>query len=165
MESNNEFYTVRGYQLLKKNKKMLTSAMEDYLEMIYRNCLEEGYMRISTLSELLNVRPSSSTKMVQRLAAIGLVDYKRYGIIFLTDTGREIGEFLLKRHNIVEKFLSTIGITENLLKETELIEHNVSVNTLQNIYLLNEFFNVNPDIFSKFKDFKEKYDIEGMFER
>ncbi len=165
MENNNEFYTVRGYQLLKKNKEMLTSAMEDYLEMIYRNSLEERYVRISTLAELLNVRPSSATKMVQKLAEIGLVDYKRYGIIFLTESGREIGEFLLKRHNIVEKFLSTIGITENLLKETELIEHNVSVNTLQNIHLLNEFFDTNPDIISRFRDFKEKYDTKGMFER
>jgi len=165
MESNNEFYTVRGYQLLKKNKKMLTSSMEDYLEMIYRNSLEEEYMRISTLSELLNVRPSSATKMVQRLAALGLVDYKRYGIIFLTESGKEIGQFLLRRHNIVEKFLSTIGIVENLLKETELIEHNVSVNTLQNIHLLNKFFEANPDVISKFKDFKEKYDVEGFFKR
>ncbi|HHV98759.1 MAG TPA: DtxR family transcriptional regulator [Clostridiaceae bacterium] len=164
MENNNEFYTVRGYQLLKKNKKMLTSSMEDYLEMIYRNSLEEGYMRISTLSELLNVRPSSATKMVQRLAAIGLVDYKRYGIIFLTESGKEIGKFLLNRHNIVEKFLKTIGIAENLLKETELIEHNVSVNTLQNIYLLNKFFDANPDIISKFEDFKEKSNIENMFD-
>lgn len=165
MERNNEFYTVRGYQLLKKNKKMLTSAMEDYLEMIYRNSLEEKYVRISTLAELLNVRPSSATKMVQKLAEMGLVDYKKYGIIFLTESGKDIGEFLLKRHNTVEKFLSTIGISENLLKETELIEHNLSVNTLQNIYLLNEFFDANPDIISRFKDFKEKYDMKGMFKR
>jgi len=164
MDNNNEFYTVRGYQLLKKNKKILTSAMEDYLEMIYRNSLGEGYMRVSTLSELLNVRPSSATKMVQRLADMGLVDYKRYGIIFLTESGKEIGEFLLKRHNIVEKFLKTIGIAEDLLKETELIEHNVSANTLQNIYLLNKFFDANPDVISKFEDFKVKSDIEGMFE-
>ena len=34
---NNQFHTVRGYQLLEQNKSVLTSAMEDYLEMIYRN--------------------------------------------------------------------------------------------------------------------------------
>lgn len=138
--------------------------MEDYLEMIYRNSLENRYVRINTLSELLNVRPSSATKMVQKLSQMGLLDYKRYGIVFLTESGKEIGEFLLKRHNIIEKFLKTIGITANLLIETELIEHNVSVNTLQNIYLINEFFDINPDLILKFEDFKKKYMTEGKLE-
>jgi len=62
---NSEFHTVRGYQLIEQEKKLLTSAMEDYLEMIFRNIKKEGYMRINTLAEMLNVRPSSATKMVQ----------------------------------------------------------------------------------------------------
>jgi len=33
---NSEFHTVRGYQLIEQEKKLLTSAMEDYLEMIFR---------------------------------------------------------------------------------------------------------------------------------
>jgi len=59
---NSEFHTVRGYQLIEQEKKLLTSAMEDYLEMIFRNIKKEGYMRINTLAEMLNVRPSSATK-------------------------------------------------------------------------------------------------------
>ncbi|HBM75724.1 MAG TPA: DtxR family transcriptional regulator, partial [Clostridiaceae bacterium] len=54
-----------------QEKRVLTSSMEDYLEMIYRNSLEAGSMRINTLSELLNVRPSSTTKMVQKLTKAG----------------------------------------------------------------------------------------------
>ncbi|GAE87129.1 iron-dependent transcriptional repressor [Acetivibrio straminisolvens JCM 21531] len=38
----NEFHTVRGYQLIEQEKKLLTSAMEDYLEMIFRNIGNEG---------------------------------------------------------------------------------------------------------------------------
>ena len=84
MDDNKKFHTVRGYQILDQNKKLLTSGMEDYLEMIYRNSLVDGYMRINTLSELLNVQASSTTKMVQKLTTLGLLDYKKYGIIFLT---------------------------------------------------------------------------------
>jgi len=149
-----EFHTVRGYQLINQDKKLLTPAMEDYLEMIYRNSLQEGYMRINTLSELLNVKPSSATKMVQKLTELELLDYKKYGIIFLTDKGKEVGQFLLNRHNIIEKFLQTIGISENILVETELIEHNVGDKTLQNIDILNTFFQQNPDTFEKFKDYQ-----------
>jgi len=130
--------------------------MEDYLEMIYRNVREGGYMRINTLAELLNVRPSSATKMVQKLASQGFLDYQRYGIISLTEKGRELGRFLLERHNIIERFLKSIGISENLLKETELIEHNVSANTLRNINYLNCFFDMHPEIVEEFEKFKRE---------
>ncbi len=146
MGNNREFRTVRGYQLLMRHKNLLTPAMEDYLEMIYRNSLDMGYIRINSLSELLNVKPPSATKMVQKLTALGFLCYQRYGIILLTENGKEIGEYLLKRHNIIEKFLKAIGISDNLLLETELIEHNISVNTLNNIEILNNFLEQNPEI-------------------
>lgn len=155
MSKNDRFYTVRGYQLLNQEDKSLTSGMEDYLEMIYRNMEKEGYIRINTLSRLLNVKPSSATKMVQKLAALGLVDYQKYGIIFLTEDGKKYGKFLLDRHNVIEKFLQNIGITENLLLETELIEHSISKNTMKNIDLLNGFFETHPGVLEEFKKFKE----------
>jgi len=155
MEELEKFHTVRGYQLLEQNKKLLTSAMEDYLEMIYRNSLTEGYMRINTLSELLNVQAPSATKMVQKLTGLGLLDYKRYGIIFLTENGRDIGKFLLQRHNIIEQFLRHLGVGESILQETELTEHNITAGTLQKIDLLNRFFDTYPDYIRKFQQFKK----------
>lgn len=154
MRNEREFYTVRGYELLDQDKKLLTSAMEDYLEMIYRDSMQEKYTRINTLSELLNVRPSSATKMVQKLTDMGLLDYKKYGIILLTDEGKKIGEFLLKRHNVIEKFLQTIGVNKNVLIQTELIEHNIDIDTLNCIDILNNFFERYPDILEKFIVYK-----------
>lgn len=153
MDEKQQFHTVRGYQLLDQNKNLLTSAMEDYLEMIYRNSLVEGYMRINTLSDLLNVQAPSTTKMVQKLNKLGLIDYKKYGIIFLTDSGKHIGQYLLKRHNIIETFLSNLDVRDNLLVETELIEHSVSVNTLSKLELFNRFIEANPDIQEMFKKY------------
>jgi len=155
MKGKKEFHTVRGYQLLEQNKRVLTSSMEDYLEMIYRHSLESGYIRINTLSELLNVHPSSATKMVQKLVKSGMVNYQKYGIIFLTEKGKQVGQYLYDRHNIIEKFLSIIGINENILVETELIEHNISPNTLLNIDLFNKFLEENPDFAERFREFKE----------
>ena len=157
MEEVQKFHTVRGYQLLEQNKKLLTSAMEDYLEMIYRNSLVEGYMRINTLSELLNVQAPSTTKMVQKLAKIGLLDYKKYGIIFLTENGKEIGKFLLQRHNIIETFLKNLGVKESLLIETELIEHTINATTLHKINIYNKFFEQNPEIVQKYEQFSLSY--------
>jgi DtxR family transcriptional regulator, Mn-dependent transcriptional regulator len=154
---NKEFHTVRGYQLLEQNKGLLTSAMEDYLEMIFRNSLEEGYLRMNNLAELLNVKPSSASKMVQKLGELGLLKYEKYGVVILTETGKEIGRELLSRHSVIEKFLRTIGISENLLVETELIEHNISSNTLNNIKILNHFFEKKPEMIHEYEKFKNSY--------
>jgi Mn-dependent transcriptional regulator len=156
VEGGLEFHTVRGYQLLNQSNNPLTPAMEDYLEMIYRNIEKNGYMRVNTLSDLLNVKPSSATKMVQNLAQLGFINYKKYGIIFLTEQGAFIGKFLLERHNTIERFLTLIGINEDALIETELIEHNISVNTTNTLKILNEFLIQNPDLLTKFEDFKAK---------
>ena len=156
MQEIEKFYTVRGYELLEKSKEHLTSAMEDYLEMIYRHSFDDGYIRINNLSELLNVHASSTTKMVQRLAKLDLVDYKRYGLVVLTKQGEEIGEFLLKRHEILEIFLKHLGI-ECVLQEVELMEHSITSNTLKNINLLNFFLESNPGILTNFKNFQDKY--------
>ncbi len=156
-----DFHTVRGYQLLAQEDKLLTPAMEDYLEMIYRNIRQEGYMRINTLSEMLHVKPSSATKMVQKLTELGLLDYKKYGIIFLTERGRQIGEFLLNRHNTIERFLKYIGSGDDLLTETELIEHIIGSDTLKNIDLLNKFLEMHPEVLSGFEKFKKEYSPAG----
>jgi len=154
LQETEKFYTVRGYELLDKNKKHLTSAMEDYLEMIYRHSFEEGYIRINILSELLHVNASSTTKMVQRLSSLNLVTYKRYGLVFLTKPGEEIGRFLLRRHTILEIFLKHLGI-EGVLQEVELMEHSITSNTLESINSLNVFLESNPSFLKNFKDFRE----------
>ncbi len=161
MEESSKFHTVRGYQLLEKENKYLTSAMEDYLEMIYRNSLVEGYMRINTLSELLNVAAPSATKMVQKLNRLGFLNYKKYGIIFLTESGIEAGRFLLDRHELIEKFLLNLGVSEDLLLETELIEHNISDTTLQKIVLYNKFMEDNPVIREGYMQFMKEQDNVG----
>lgn len=155
MEEISKFHTVRGYQLLEQNRKLLTSSMEDYLEMIYRNSLTSGYMRINTLSDLLNVAAPSATKMVQKLNKLELLDYKKYGIICLTESGRDIGKYLLQRHNIIEMFLKNLGVKENALTETELIEHSISAATLQKINVFNKFLDQNPDIIKKYEQFSQ----------
>lgn len=146
MDKEQEFYTVRGYEILNKRKKGLSPSMEDYLEMIYKCCLNEGYIRISSLAEQLNVKASSASKVVQKLSEAEYVNYEKYSIIQLTEKGRNIGEFLLHRHNTLETFLKNLGVKDNLLLDTELIEHHLSMETLKIIEKFNDFWNANPEI-------------------
>ncbi|WP_212904970.1 metal-dependent transcriptional regulator [Clostridium polyendosporum] len=85
LKKDREFHKVLGYQVLNVENKLLTLSME------------EEYVRINQLVDKLNVRPSSTTKVVKKLNELGLVDYQRYGIIQLMGEGKSIGDFLLKR--------------------------------------------------------------------
>lgn len=59
---NDGFYTLKGYTLMEHG--LLTAAMEDYLEMIYRMRQEEQeVVRVSALAAALHVQPSSASKM------------------------------------------------------------------------------------------------------
>lgn len=151
---NSDFRTVRGYQLANQQEGQLTPAMEDYLEMTYRLCVENDYTRIGQLSELLNVKPSSASKMIFKLANLGYLKYDRYEIIQLTDSGREIGEYLLKRHETIEHFLKLIG-SSNWLEETELIEHALSASTVLDLTDLLEFFQLDTAAYNSFHNFKQ----------
>ena len=156
--SNREFHTFRGYEIIKKNKEHLTPSMEDYLEMIYRYCQEEGYVRINQLAEKLNVKASSASKTVSKLAKKGYLNYEKYGIIQLTAKGEIMGAFLLDRHETVEAFLRHIGVLDTVLLETELIEHHLSLDTVKNIKILNDFLKSSPEILEKLQQFKLGYD-------
>lgn len=149
-----KFHTVRGYQLKNQNESGLTPALEDYLEMTYRLCIEEKYTRINRLSEYLHVRPSSASKMVSRLVELGYLEYDSLGSILLTGKGRKVGAYLLERHNIMERFFTLVG-SANCLEETELVEHMLCPSTVLKIKALMEFFAQNPDIVQQFKSFAD----------
>lgn len=157
MNNEKKFYTFRGYQILEQNGNNLTPSMEDYLEMIYRDYLKDGYARINKIAEQLNVQAPSVTNVVQKLDKIGMLKYEKYGIVQLTDKGKNVGEFLLNRHITLESFLKKIGVKDSLLKDTEMIEHNISMEALENIELLNQFLEENPNIIKQFDEFKEIY--------
>lgn len=161
---NSDFRTVRGYQLVNKREGKMTPALEDYLEMVYRLCLDNEYARVGKLSELLNVRPSSASKMILKLANLGYVKYDPYEVIQLTDPGKETGAYLLERHEIVEDFLNLIG-SVNPLEETELIEHSLSPDTVSDIASLLAFFKSNKELTNKFNVFKNNKETTKSFQK
>lgn len=151
--ANEDFYTFSEY--MKKEDDTLTASMEDYLEMIYRLSEKTGFTRIHDLAEALNVQPPSATKMVQKLSEIKLIDYEKYGIILLTNEGKESGHFLLDRHITIEAFLRILGVSENVLEETEKIEHTISNKTLEYFEDFIQFIQENPEIISKLDTFRK----------
>lgn len=129
--SDGEFHTLKGYQL--QSAEAITESMEDYLEMICRHIREKGYIRMSFLADQLHVRSSSASKMVGKLTELGLVRFEKYGLIFPTDKGMEIGEYLLWRHDVLDRFFRTLNHSEDELRQVELVEHFIDRPTLLNL--------------------------------
>jgi Mn-dependent DtxR family transcriptional regulator len=154
--ANKEFRTVRGYELLRQEDKVLTPSMEDYLEMACRLSRDKGYCRIGDLAAALNVQPPSASRMMRKLAETGYVNYKRYGLIELTGKGEKLGEYLLKRHDTIEQFLSIIGVAEGILEETEKIEHNISEGTLERVMILVAFMRNHRHCADAFNEYRKK---------
>jgi Mn-dependent DtxR family transcriptional regulator len=132
--------------------------------MTARLCLQSNYARVGRLSDLLNVKPPSASKMISKLSLLGYLKYDRYDIIQLTEKGWETGAYLLKRHETVEDFLRLIG-SSNPLEETELIEHSLSVSTLEALEDILAFFRMNSALQGSFDEFKKyrkaSYDAGG----
>ena len=148
------FFTFREY--MQRLDGSLTASMEDYMEMAYRLCEKTGYTRINELSAALNVQPPAASKMVQKLAEMGMLDYEKYGLIILNDNGHAVGKALLARHNTVERLLRMLGIDEvEILKETELVEHTLSDNTIAQIDLFLDFWQSYPDLAWRYRAYLE----------
>ncbi len=153
-KNGKEFRTVRGYQMLKQGSKALTPSMEDYLEMIYRLCLEEGYTRVNNLADELNVQAPSVSRVIRKLSDLGFVKNHKYGIIQLTERGRGTGSYLLARHETVELFLKNLGVGDGLFVDAELIEHHLSRKTVRLLEMLNSFHAAYPEVLQQFEDFR-----------
>jgi Mn-dependent DtxR family transcriptional regulator len=124
---------------------MATPTMEDYLECIYKLMEQKGYARASDIAEVLQVHPSSVTKMIQKLDKDKYLIYEKYRGLVLTANGKRIGKRLLMRHQLLEQLLNMIGVREeNIYKDVEGIEHHLSWDSITCMESLVEFFRRDP---------------------
>lgn len=152
MSRREDYYTFNEY--MKNNK--LTPSEEDYIEMIYRLNLENDKVQVKDISNKLNIKPPSVTKMIKKLNDKNMLIYKKYDSVELTSLGESVGEKLLSRHNTIKEFLTILGIKESIHEETETIEHTINVETLMKIEELINFFRNNEDVLSRLKSYQEE---------
>ncbi len=108
----------------------LTETYENYLEAIY-NMRDEasatGQKIINArLADRLGLKPPTVSQTLQRMARDGLV--KIDGEIALTKQGHEVAEASIRRHRIIERFMSDIlGIEWAVAhREAERLQHAIS---------------------------------------
>jgi DtxR family transcriptional regulator, manganese transport regulator len=105
---------------------------EDYVELIADIIDERGIARGTDVALRLGVANATVVKMLKRLQDMGLITQEPYRPIDLTGDGWHLAQRGRKRHQIVERFLLALGVSEDIARiDSEGIEHHVSDETLK----------------------------------
>lgn len=106
----------------------LTQPAEDYLKAIYELEQRHGSAGTSDVAAMLSVAPASVTGMVHKLVGQGLLTHLPYRGIHLTTTGRRLALRTIRRHRILESYLTqALGVPWDAVhEEAERLEHAVS---------------------------------------
>lgn len=109
-----------------------TETAEDYVEAISEVIANEGVCRGADLARLFGVSHVTVTKTISRLSNEGLVETKPYAPLSLTKRGEKLAAAARRRHDIVLRFLTTLGVSPAVATvDSEGIEHHVSEETLK----------------------------------
>jgi Mn-dependent DtxR family transcriptional regulator len=131
--------------------RMLSSAMEDYLEVIAELVELKGYATTLDISRYMSVSAPSVTKMLRRLDEGGFLDYERYHGIKLTTKGSEIAESIRQRHGTLLEFFGMLGITgEAAHQDAEGVEHHLNPETVSQLRKFVTYLRSNPKIIEEF---------------
>ncbi|MGD2109486.1 MAG: manganese-binding transcriptional regulator MntR [Phycisphaerae bacterium] len=109
-----------------------TETAEDYVELIDRLSDDRGEVRLVDIAKHMGVSPVTVNQTLSRLQRAGLVRKEPYRAVFLTAEGKNLATRSRNRHEVVVRFLCTIGVPDvQAAIDAEGIEHHISAVTLQ----------------------------------
>ena len=128
--------------------KKISVALEAYLENISELELAKGHVRTSDIAKRMNCKLPSVTNALKRLAKLGLIYYKPYQSISMTENGMATINKLQEYHQSLANFLSLIlGFPEEF-SQTEAckLEHLISPIIPERIGDFTKFLNKNKQL-------------------
>lgn len=106
----------------------LTAPVEDYLKIIFDLSQPTGVAGTNEIAAALGIAPPSVSGMIRRLAEQGLITHEPYRGVRLTKAGRRAALRTIRRHRIIEAYLTTaLGYAwDRVHDEAERLEHAAS---------------------------------------
>ena len=147
------------YNIIKVNmtsdKNSLSSGLEDYIEAIYIAKTNKVPLKGAELARKLNISRASVSEALSKLVSLGLIEYKRYGSINLTQKGEKEAKKVYGKHGLLKDFFEIVlQVSEKEAGENACkIEHIISENVLNRISALTDFFKDNPEILNSTKKY------------
>ncbi len=85
---------------------LMTRSEENYLKTIFHLGGNDSVpITTNAIAEQMETKPSSVTDMARKLARKGLVHYKKYQGVYLTDSGVTTALSIIRKHRLWEVFL------------------------------------------------------------
>jgi len=120
--------------------------MEDYLEAIYHLEKERRIARVRDIANKLGVKMSSVTSALKSLSSRGLIKYDPHQYITLTDHGITKAEEIVRKHDILKRFLSRVLKVEESVAEDNAcsMEHHLDPEVVEKLVGFLEFAEMCP---------------------
>ena len=140
-------------------KKKLSASLEDYLEAIYNLSREPKVARSKDIAQVLQVSRASVTGALKLLRDKGLINYKPYSFITLTEKGTRQAQEVVRRHTIIESFfVNVLGVQKQAARCAACkAEHALGPEVISRLLNFTEFAEKShlqgADITSEFKKF------------
>jgi DtxR family transcriptional regulator, Mn-dependent transcriptional regulator len=116
---------------------MPSLTVENYVKTIYQLALasDGGAVATGQIASALGVLPGTVTSMLKTLDESNLATYTPYEGVRLTQSGRALALRVLRRHRLIEQFLSqTLNLAwDEVHQEAENMEHAVSDSLIDRI--------------------------------
>ena len=112
----------------------MQESPEDYLEAIYMLSLKQQEVRSIDIARHMGYSKPSVSVAMKRLRENGFVLMDDNGFLTLTPEGRAIATRVYERHEVISRYLISIGINEETAqKDACRMEHVISEETFQKI--------------------------------
>ena len=109
----------------------LTDREEDYLRILYEVINDKGYAKVKDVSLSLDITPASVVGMMKKLSEKGLINYRKYESITLTEIGNTHAEAVSRRHETFKELLQIIGVPRDIAEQdAHILEHHLHVDTI-----------------------------------
>jgi len=131
-----------------KQSQALTESMENYLEVILELEKTNKVARAKDIADRLQIQRGSVTGALKILQKKGLINYKPYSFITLSDSGKKVAKEITHRHQVIEKFLVTVlRIDPEAASATACrMEHAIDEDTLQRLVCFIDYLQLCPRV-------------------
>jgi DtxR family Mn-dependent transcriptional regulator len=135
----------------------LSASLEDYLEAIFNLAGETNVARSKDIAETLGVSKASVTGALRILKQKGLVNYKPYDYVTLTETGKKNAVEIVRKHNVLKSFfIDVLGVEKNIAQQAACrAEHTLGPEVIARLLSFIEFVSRSS---KKGRDFTDRFE-------
>jgi len=139
---------------------IISESLEDYLETILKIIEKQRFARMKDIADERKVSMASVNSAMKRLAKEGLVEHVSRGIVILTSDGEKLAHRIVRRHEFLRDFLTSILQVSPDIAEKDAcsFEHSMSPETFHRLVTFFEFITTcGMDIQKHFDEYRKHF--------